>query len=299
MLKGKKKLATLVTVCVLAGSTAMAAGSPAAVPVRTVPVRQSAPVSAGTSAIETWRTQKQLAQEETMALLWMRSAAEYRALCYQGYNAAMMEVDKALSDPARKGKPLAIVLDCDETVTDNTPALAKAAADGNGQYKSIWWRDVVHEGKSGAMPGAVDFLQQVDKKGLAIFYVSNRYAPVNYEATEANLKALRFPQADKKHILLMEKSGNKQLRFNTITADYDVVVYMGDNAGDLPIGTNGKSLTERNQIVDAHKADFGTKYIVFPNPVYGAWVSAIAKNYLTMTPEQRDEVNREFLTKNY
>lgn len=45
MLKGKKKLATLVTVCVLAGSTAMAAGSPAAVPVRTVPVRQSAPVS--------------------------------------------------------------------------------------------------------------------------------------------------------------------------------------------------------------------------------------------------------------
>ena len=234
-----------------------------------------------------------------MALLWMRSAAEYRALCYQGYNAAMMEVDKALSDPARKGKPLAIVLDCDETVTDNTMALAKAAADGNGQYKSIWWRDVVHEGKSGAMPGAVDFLQQVDKKGLAIFYVSNRYAPVNYEATEANLKALHFPQADKKHILLMEKSGNKQLRFDAIAADYDVVVYMGDNAGDLPIGTSGKSQTERNQIVDVHKKDFGTKYIVFPNPVYGAWVSAIAKNYLTMTPEERDEVNREFLTKNY
>ena len=84
-----------------------------------------------------------------------------------------------------------------------------------------------------------------------------------------------------------------------IAADYDVVVYMGDNAGDLPIGTSGKSQTERNQIVDVHKKDFGTKYIVFPNPVYGAWVSAIAKNYLTKTPEERDEVNREFLTKNY
>ena len=291
MLKGKKKLVSLVMLCVLAGSTVLAADNPAVAPVKAVPVRQSAPVTSGTSAIDTWRTQKQLAQEETMALLWMRSAAEYRALCYQGYNTAMMEVDKALSDPARKGKPLAIVLDCDETV--------KAAADGNGQYKSIWWRDVVHEGKSGAMPGAVDFLQQADKKGLAIFYVSNRYAPVNYEATEANLKALHFPQADKKHILLMEKSGNQQLRFDAIAADYDVVVYMGDNAGDLPIGTSGKSQTERNQIVDVHKKDFGTKYIVFPNPVYGAWVSAIAKNYLTMTPEQRDEVNRDFLTKNY
>lgn len=299
MLKGKKKLVSLVMLCVLAGSTVLAADNPAVAPVKAVPVRQSAPVTSGMSAIDTWRTQKQLAQEETMALLWMRSAAEYRALCYQGYNTAMMEVDKALSDPARKGKPLAIVLDCDETVTDNTMALAKAAADGNGQYKSIWWRDVVHEGKSGAMPGAVDFLQQADKKGLTIFYVSNRYAPVNYEATEANLKALHFPQADKKHILLMEKSGNKQLRFDAIAADYDVVVYMGDNAGDLPIGTSGKSQTERNQIVDVHKKDFGTKYIVFPNPVYGAWVSAIAKNYLTMTPEQRDEVNREFLTKNY
>ena len=299
MLKGKKKLVSLVMLCVLAGSTVLAADNPAVAPVKAVPVCQSAPVTSGTSAIDTWRTQKQLAQEETMALLWMRSAAEYRALCYQGDNTAMMEVDKALSDPARKGKPLAIVLDCDETVTDNTMALAKAAADGNGQYKSIWWRDVVHEGKSGAMPGAVDFLQQADKKGLAIFYVSNRYAPVNYEATEANLKALHFPQADKKHILLMEKSGNKQLRFDAIAADYDVVVYMGDNAGDLPIGTSGKSQTERNQIVDVHKKDFGTKYIVFPNPVYGAWVSAIAKNYLTMTPEQRDEVNREFLTKNY
>ena len=299
MLKGKKKLVSLVMLCILAGSTVLAADNPAVAPVKAVPVRQSAPVTSGMSAIDTWRTQKQLAQEETMALLWMRSAAEYRALCYQGYNAAMMEVDKALSDPARKGKPLAIVLDCDETVTDNTMALAKAAADGNGQYKSIWWRDVVHEGKSGAMPGAVDFLQQVDKKGLAIFYVSNRYAPVNYEATEANLKALHFPQADKKHILLMEKSGNKQLRFDAIAADYDVVVYMGDNAGDLPIGTSGKSQTERNQIVDVHKKDFGTKYIVFHTPVYGAWVSAIAKNYLTMTPEERDEVNREFLTKNY
>ena len=173
MLKGKKKLVSLVMLCILAGSTVLAADNPAVAPVKAVPVRQSAPVTSGMSAIDTWRTQKQLAQEETMALLWMRSAAEYRALCYQGYNAPMMEVDKALSDPARKGKPLAIVLDCDETVTDNTMALAKAAADGNGQYKSIWWRDVVHEGKSGAMPGAVDFLQQVDKKVLAIFYVSN------------------------------------------------------------------------------------------------------------------------------
>ena len=269
MLKGKKKLVSLVMLCVLAGSTVLAADNPAVAPVKAVPVRQSAPVTSGMSAIDTWRTQKQLAQEETMALLWMRSAAEYRALCYQGYNTAMMEVDKALSDPARKGKPLAIVLDCDETVTDNTMALAKAAADGNGQYKSIWWRDVVHEGKSGAMPGAVDFLQQVDKKGLAIFYVSNRYAPVNYEATEANLKALHFPQADKKHILLMEKSGNKQLRFDAIAADYDVVVYMETMPGTFPSGQVARARQSAIRLSMCTKKTSGRNISSFPIPCTG------------------------------
>ena len=68
-------------------------------------------------------SEQQLADAETMALLWMRTAAEYRALCYQGYNAAMAEIDRALTDSRRGEKPLAIILDCDETVVDNTPAL--------------------------------------------------------------------------------------------------------------------------------------------------------------------------------
>jgi|GEM_PF-303538 len=74
---------------------------------------------------------QQLADAEYMALLWMRTSAEYRALCYQGYNAALMAIDRAQANPAaRSGKPLAIVLDCDETVTDNTRAMAAAAAAG-------------------------------------------------------------------------------------------------------------------------------------------------------------------------
>ena len=70
---------------------------------------------------------------------------------------------------------------------------------------------------------------------------------------------------------------------------------MGDNAGDLPIGTYGKGRVERNAIIDANKDAFGTKYIVFPNPAYGAWVSALAQNYLGLTPEERDAANRALL----
>ena len=98
---------------------------------------------------------QQLADAEYMALLWMRTSAEYRALCYQGYNAALMAIDRAQANPTgRSGKPLAIVLDCDETVTDNTRAMAASVAAGSGRFDALWWRATVHEGRSEALPGA-------------------------------------------------------------------------------------------------------------------------------------------------
>ena len=242
---------------------------------------------------------QQLADAEYMALLWMRTSAEYRALCYQGYNAALMAIDRAQADPAaRSGKPLAIVLDCDETVTDNTRAMAASVAGGNGRFDAPWWRGTVHEGRSEALPGAAEFLNEVARRGVAIFYVSNRWSEVNYEPTIANLKALGFPFVDAEHVLLMEdrQKSDKQPRFDRITEDYDVVVYMGDNVGDLPLGTKGMNRTARNAAIDATHEEFGTQYIVFPNPAYGSWVSALAKDYMTMSPEAREEFYAKTLT---
>ena len=65
---------------------------------------------------------------------------------------------------------------------------------------------------------------------------------------------------------------------------------MGDNAGDFPIGTKGKTLAERNGIIDAHKEDFGTTFVVFPNPAYGSWVSALAKGYQNLSPEETEAI---------
>ena len=243
---------------------------------------------------------QQLADAEYMALLWMRTSAEYRALCYQGYNAALMAIDRAQANPAaRSGKPLAIVLDCDETVTDNTRAMAASVAGGNGRFDALWWRATVHEGRSEALPGAAEFLREVVRRGVAIFYVSNRWSEVNYEPTIENLTALGFPSVDAEHVLLMEdrQMSDKQPRFDRITADYDVVVYMGDNAGDFPLGTKGMNPAARNAAIDAAREEFGTTCIVFPNPAYGSWVSALAKDYMTMTPEAREAFYEKMLTK--
>ena len=239
--------------------------------------------------------QQYQAETETMGLLWMRTSAEYRALVYQGYNVAMNAVKMAVTDPSHQRKPLAIVLDADETVVDNTKLMGESIVNGNGRFDAPWWRQAVHQGKSQAMPGAVEFLNEVHKQGVEIFYVSNRYAPVNLDVTIQNFKELGFPSVDKDHVLLFEKDSDKQPRFDMIAKKYYVVVYMGDNAGDFPIGTKGKTLAERNAIIDAHKEDFGTIFVVFPNPAYGSWVSALAKGYQNLSPEEQKQVNNQYL----
>ena len=239
--------------------------------------------------------QQYQAETETMGLLWMRTSAEYRALAYQGYNVAMNAVKMAVTDPSHQRKPLAIVLDADETVVDNTKLMGESIANGNGRFDAPWWRQAVHQGKSQAMPGAVEFLNEVHKQGVEIFYVSNRYAPVNLDVTIQNFKELGFPSVDKDHVLLFEKDSDKQPRFDMIAKKYYVVVYMGDNAGDFPIGTKGKTLAERNAIIDAHKEDFGTTFVVFPNPAYGSWVSALAKGYQNLSPEEQKQINNQYL----
>ena len=239
--------------------------------------------------------QQYQAETETMGLLWMRTSAEYRALAYQGYNVAMNAVKMAVTDPSHQRKPLAIVLDADETVVDNTKLMGESIVNGNGRFDAPWWRQAVHQGKSQAMPGAVEFLNEVHKQGVEIFYVSNRYAPVNLDVTIQNFKELGFPSVDKDHVLLFEKDSDKQPRFDMIAKKYYVVVYMGDNTGDFPIGTKGKTLAERNAIIDAHKEDFGTTFVVFPNPAYGSWVSALAKGYQNLSPEEQKQVNNQYL----
>ena len=239
--------------------------------------------------------QQYQAETETMGLLWMRTSAEYRALAYQGYNVAMNAVKMAVTDPSHQRKPLAIVLDADETVVDNTKLMGESIVNGNGHFDAPWWRQAVHQGKSQAMPGAVEFLNEVHKQGVEIFYVSNRYAPVNLDVTIQNFKELGFPSVDKDHILLFEKDSDKQPRFDMIAKKYYVVLYMGDNVGDFPIGTKGKTLAERNDIIDAHKEDFGTTFVVFPNPAYGSWVSALAKGYQNLSPEEQKQVNNQYL----
>ena len=242
---------------------------------------------------------KDLSLREKFALLWMKTSAEYRALCYQGYNAADKVIDSAVANKNKSNKPLAIILDCDETVVDNTKGLIARNLNGDSYFDAHFWREFCKSGKSEAMPGARKFLQGVHKKGVEIFYVTGRAAKYSAKESANNFKKLGFPTVDDKHLLMFTTDSNKQPRFDSVEKDYNVILYMGDNLGDFPLGSKGKNLTERSNIVDTNEDNFGTKYIIFPNPVYGSWVSALAKGYMKLSPTEKELVDRDVLNKTY
>lgn len=251
-------------------------------------------ISESKAASENYQAQKKLYDEMIMSLAWVNTAAEYRALCYQSYNAVKNQVDNAVKNRKRNAKPLAIVLDVDETILLNTPYLASYVGTGKSFDRKTfadWCNTAIAE----AMPGAVDCLQYVNSKGVEIFYVTNRRLDTEFEGTLKTLENLDLPQVDRNHLLLKTDTSSKQARFDAVRKKYDVILYMGDNAGDFPLDTYGKLVAERNSIIDKNQNNFGTKFIVFPNPIYGAWENALAADYEKFTPQQKESARNNAL----
>ena len=235
-------------------------------------------------------TVSDLNEQALMGLVWMQTSAEYRELCYQAFNLAGMAVEKAVSAVKKGDKPLAVISDLDETLIDN------GAYDGGLIQKKVsfsgkTWQEWMQAAQATAIPGAVDFLNAAAQKGVVIFYVTNRDM-AGLPGTVKNLSALGFPFADTKHVMVRTDASDKQPRFDAIGREFNVILYMGDNTNDLPIGAYGKDMKERNAIVDQNKDQFGIRFIVLPNPVYGDWERALAPNYQSLTPWGKSEARK-------
>ncbi|MCS6132899.1 5'-nucleotidase, lipoprotein e(P4) family [Clostridium botulinum] len=237
---------------------------------------------------------KDLNEQLVMGVAWMQSSAEYRALCYQAYNTGQMIVNQEASNFKQGDKPLAIITDCDEAVIDNNEFEAGLIGQ-NAEYTEETWGQWVNHADAKAMPGAKEFLNYAADKGVEIFYVTGRNEKTGLDATMKNLQKLGYPCVDQKHMRLKTTSSNKQPRMDEITKDYNVIIYMGDDAGDFPINSYGKEANDRNQLVDVNKNEFGTHFIILPNPVYGHWESSLSKDYFKLSPSEKDKVRKSYL----
>ena len=216
------------------------------------------------------------------ATLYQQKSAEVEALCYQAYNIAELRLNQILENNPYK-KPLAIVVDVDETVLDNSPFEAKCILE-NKDYPNFWveWCEVAN---ARALPGAVEFLNYAKSKGVEIFYITNRKIEVQ-KATMKNLKVKGFPYVDDAHMMLRTTESNKQPRRNKVMETHEIVILMGDNLNDFTDLFDKKLPADRSKIVSDLKAEFGKKFIVLPNAMYGDWVSAML-NYENLSKAEK------------
>ena len=231
----------------------------------------------------------------TNAILWHQHAAEYKALAHQAFNIAKVQIDN-LPMPQASLKPWAVVTDIDETVLDNTPYNAKMALLGKEFDKASWF-DWGLQKNAKAVPGALTFFNYVAEKGIEIFYISNRYEGQKQETIE-NLKMLGFPNADAEHVLLKGSISGKEPRRDTVENTHQIALLLGDNLSDFSAVFDDRTAGKAHENVEKMRLLFGSKFIVFPNAIYGHWeTKEIFDNNYDWTPAQKDSIRKaKFIT---
>ena len=247
--------------------------------------------------IDTEYTQKDLNEESVLALAWLQNSGEYSALCYQAFNVAKMAFDE-LSAANESEKKKAVVVDVDETVLDNSYFNVDLIGTENA-YSDELWNEWVEKESATAVPGAVEFLEYVAENGGEVFYVTNRKQKDDIDLSEAtinNLKEIGFPNVDETHLMLRTAESSKEARRQVIEENYEIVLLVGDNLNDFSEMFNISGSDMRKKKVEENKLDFGKKFIVLPNPVYGDWEGNLGDDYFKMSPEEKSQTRLKSLT---
>ena len=223
------------------------------------------------------------------ATLWMQTSAEYKAITREVYGTADRTLDEAIGDKSwtaateqttvDASMPPAVILDLDETVLDTSNHQTQLIRAGLPYTEEHWHEWAMHDASNIIEP-ARDFLLDAQKRGVAIFYVTNRLQS-EVEPLRATLTRLGLPLTSDN---LLErgareewKSSDKTPRRAFVASRYRVIMLFGDDLNDFA-AANGKSLADRDAIVQAHASDWGRKWYALPNPVYGSWERAVNGN---------------------
>lgn len=211
-------------------------------------------------------------------VVWMQTAAEREAACVQTYAVARAAVLARAAEPSPNGKPYAVIVDVDETVLDNAAYQARLVRDQR-RYDEESWRLWCERAQAGAIPGAVDFARACHDRGVTVFYVTNRKEGVE-AATRRNLANCGFPLDDRDGVDVVltqtEKSSSKQARRDLVAAAHEVVALVGDDLNDF-VDAEG-SVAQRRLQVRRHAAEWGVRWFVVPNPMYGSWERAVIQD---------------------
>jgi acid phosphatase len=243
---------------------------------------------------------------DLLAVLWMQTSAEYRALSVSAYRSAIEALKTGVADPRWTAElsqaagyeqmPPAVVMDLDETVFDNTAFNAGRIAEGGCEPPmERAWDEWVARRAAGTVPGAAEFVRAArnltDTRGrpVRVIFITNRECRARApggspcpqrEDTLANLRALGLdsPTLDEDLLLSGDQPDwdkDKTPRREAVARRFRIVQLYGDDIGDFAPGARSMSLAEREQARCRYDAYWGKRWIVLANPVYGSWKNAL------------------------
>ncbi|WP_373543062.1 5'-nucleotidase, lipoprotein e(P4) family [Chamaesiphon sp.] len=279
-------------------------------------------------------TQQQLNEQSVLALNWVQQSGEYAALTHQAFNTARTIFDYVRSQKIRN---LAVIVDIDETVLDNSRYQA-GLIDSNNRFNSSSWNQWIAAKQAVAVPGSVEFVNYVNANGGKVFFITDRTKSSQKDGTGNdlevltidNLKSLGFTGVDPSTVILKGEftktiagkiDTSKEWRRAAVIngqADgkpYNVVALIGDNLNDLD-DKAGQTNQARRTYVESNKNRYGSigkvsdnsifepAYITLPNPVYGAWElgiynpKALGKQQLNeLSPSQLSQQRKQALSR--
>jgi 5'-nucleotidase (lipoprotein e(P4) family) len=229
------------------------------------------------------------------AVLWQQLSGERRALSYQAFTLARMVLDQDLRMNRRIRKPRALIVDLDETILDSSRYRGELVKNKIRYPQGL--TEWINRAEATATPGSVEFLRYAASRGVETFYITNRSDPLR-QVTATLLKKLGFPNVTDQTLLMHTDPNNpsKEARRQSVGAKYRIVLLMGDSLIDFSdVFDSSRTVDGRTAAVDQNKAQFGTRFIVLPNPMYGNWENAIYDYNLKLSNAEKAAKRRAAL----
>ncbi len=238
------------------------------------------------------------ANDNMDAVLWLQASTEYAAATsgvYGSATAALREIADAEGEGTRS---MAIVMDIDETVLDNSPYQGQLIFD-DATYNGDSWDAWVALRAAVEVPGAVDFIRTSQSLGVHVAFITNRPCKSRTEIAEdcpqagdtlANLEDVGIDTSSTTLYLMGERppdrceaflteeerddggvwSSDKTSRRECVSLDYDIVMLFGDQLGDFTEVDTSSGDSGRD--IAAEYAEYwGKAWFMLPNPTYGGW----------------------------
>jgi 5'-nucleotidase (lipoprotein e(P4) family) len=231
---------------------------------------------------------------EVGATLWQQSSGEKRALAYQAFALARMMLDRDLSHRGRMKR--ALIVDIDETILDNS-AHEVWQIKNQRAFSAKEWTEWCNRAAAVAVPGAVEFLRYATSRGVRVFYITNR-KDIEKEGTARNLKKLGFPEVTDETLLIRTDpdTSSKEQRRLAVGRKYRIVLLMGDDLNDFAeVFEKSTTVASRIEAAERNKDQFGVRFILLPNPMYGHWEDVINGDMKGLTEEQKAARRRSLL----